>query len=291
LSLKNKNIKILIILLGVLAIFSLGTLFGTNISDDNNKRELIDNINQIDGDLDEISLLRPSQSSTFLDEEAGISIYMDAGQVLDLDLAKSGFKSIEKETSNYVVGSISLPDRPESDDVHCFVHKDGWIVVYYLKSEPLCKIIDWDSYIGETLTKTKLQIGLEEICIMLFITPTIVKYYHFQYPIADKVMLIFETQIGLGTDSFNLKIPSELTLYERSWSHRAGPETLTKNGFLTFAQLSSGIFHTIEAYAYASGFYRNSALMIDGETISVIDTGYQGPEISEVGIGIVYKES
>jgi len=283
--------RILIILLGVFAIFSLGTLFEVNFSVNDNKKELIDKVNQIDGDLEEIPLLRPAQSSTFLDEEAGMSIYMDAGQTLDLELAKSGFKSVEKETSNYVVGSISLPNRPENDDVHCFVHKDGWIVVYYFKSEPLCKIIDWDSYIGETLTKTKLQIGLEEICITLLITPTVVKFYHFQYPNADKVMLIFETQIGLGTDSFNLKIPSELTLYERSWSHRAGPETLTKNGFLTFAQLTSGVFHTIEAYAYSSGFDRNSALNIDGEPISVIDTGYQGPEISEVGIGIVYKES
>lgn len=291
---KNNNIKILLILFGVLAIFSLGTLFGVNFSVDDNKNELIDYVDQIDGNLDEISLLRPSQSSTFLDEEAGISIYMDAGQVLDLELAKSGFKIIEKETSNYVVGVISLPDHPESDDVHCFVHKDGWIVVYYLKSEPICKIIDWNSYINEVLIKTKLQIGLDEICNTLFITPTNVQYYHFQYPNADKCIIILEMQVSEGTDSFNLKIPSELIVYERSWSHRAGPTILAKNGFLTFTQLSPDIFHIVEAYVYSTGAfgqYKKSSFIVDGETISLIDTGENGPEISEVGIGIIYKES
>ena len=228
---------------------------------------------------------------------------MDAGQTLDLELAKSGFKSIEKETSNYVVGSISLPDRPENDDVHCFVHKDGWIVVYYLKSEPLCKIIDWDSYIGETLTKTKLQIGLEEICNVLFITPTNAKYFHFQYPNADEMMLIIETVYdssyypSVHSDSFNLKIFSELTVYERAWTHRAqlidGSTTSTEVGLLTYAQLIPDIFHTVEAEIDRPSLYNcYSRLKIDNEIIHEFwENHYERFRFSEVGIGIIYKES
>ncbi len=291
-------------ILGVLVIFSLGALFEVIISVNDNKRETFDNTNTIEGELDEISLLRPSQSSTFLDDEAGISLYMDAGQALDLVLAKSGFKSIEKETSNYAVGSISLPNRPESDDVHGFVHIDGWIAVYYLKSEPFTKIIDWESYIGETLTKTKLQIGLEEICNVLFITLTNAKYYHFQYPNADKMMLIIETVYDSSNyypavyhDSFNLKIPSELTVYERAWTHRAkyddGSFTSTEVGLLTYAQLIPDIFHTVEAEIDRASIYScYSRLKIDNEIIHEFwESYYRDFSVSEVGIGIVYIES
>ncbi|KKN23952.1 hypothetical protein LCGC14_0899820 [marine sediment metagenome] len=303
-SYKSRNVKILLIALGVLVIFGLGTLFEVNFSVNDGKRETVDNTNMIDGELNEFSLLRPSQSSTFLDDEAGISLYMDAGQALDLVLAKSGFKSIEKETSNYVVGSISLPNRPESDDVHGFVHIDGWIVVYYLKSEPFTKIIDWESYIGETLTKTKLQIGLEEICNVLFITLTNAKYYHFQYPNADMMMLIIETLYdpsneypAVYQDSFNLKILSELTIYERAWTHRAqlrdGSTTLTEVGLLTYAQLIPDIFHTVVAEidrANIANCY--SRLKIDNEIIHEFwESYYSDFSVSEVGIGIVYIKS
>ncbi|KKM27483.1 hypothetical protein LCGC14_1574270, partial [marine sediment metagenome] len=257
------------------------------------KRETVDNTNMIDGELNEISFLRPSQSSTFLDDEAGISIYTDMGQQLDLNQAKSGLKTIEKETSNYIVGSISLPNLPESDDVHIFVHKDGWIVVYYLKVEPLSKIIDWNSYSGGQLTKTKLQLGLDEMSNILFIIPSIVKYYHFQYPLADKSMLIIEVQNGGGTDSFNIKIPGDLIVFERSWTHRAGPNLLTYTGMLTFAQLNPDIFHTVEAYVYSTGTwgtYKHSKFIIDGITINHINAGQIGPIFSEVGIGIIYEE-
>ena len=291
---KSRNVKIILILLGVLVIFSLGTLFGVNISVNESKRETVDNINMIDGVLNEISFLRPSQSSTFLDDEAGILIYTDMGQQLDLNQAKSGLKTIEKETSNYIVGSISLPNLPESDDVHIFVHKDGWIVVYYLKVEPLSKIIDWNSYSGGQLTKTKLQLGLDEMSNTLFIIPSAVYYYHFQYPLANKSMLIIEVQNSEGTDSFNIKIPGDLLVFERSWCHRAGSNSLTYTGMLTLAQLNPDIFHTVEAYVYSMGFfgqYKYSSFVIDGTPISDISTGENGPEISEVGIGIIYQEA
>ena len=83
---------------------------------------------------------------TFLEEEAGMSMYVNIGKPIDLSKAKAVYKIIEKETTDYVVGSLSLPGLPQTDDVHCFVHKDGWIVVYYLKGEPISKIIDWNYY-------------------------------------------------------------------------------------------------------------------------------------------------
>ena len=213
--------------------------------------------------------------TSFLEEEAGMSIYTNIGRSIDLAVAKTVYRTIEKETSNYTVGSIALPGLPESEDAHCFVHKDGWIVTYYLKAEPIGKIIDWDYWSGGTLTKNKLQVGLEKMGNALGASVTGAKYYHFQYPYANKCMIIIETLEVGGEDSFNITIPIEFTVYERSWSHYAEyiyygnyPSYLkidgntintittddqTKYGQLAVAQLSPGMVHTVSVSGRYSG--------------------------------------
>jgi hypothetical protein len=222
--------------------------------------------------------------TSFLDEEAGIALYLNVSGPIDLSKARSVFRTIEKETVNYTVGSIALPNLPESEDVHCFVHKEGWIVVYYLKAELVSKIIDWSYWSGGQLTKNKLQVGLEQMCNTLGVSMSGAKYYHFQYPYANKCMLIFETLVGSGEDSFNIIIPIEFTVYERSWSHYAQDtyysnyysytyysnfkidaniidsisgvnSPVTKIGTLTVAQLTPDVAHVISVSSDQSGSY------------------------------------
>jgi len=168
---------------------------------------------------------------------------------------------------------------PEADDVHCFVHKDGWIVIYYLKSEPVSKIIDWNYYSGGQLTKTKLQVGLEKVALALGAAATNASYYNFQYPYADKWLIMIETQEGTGTDSFSLKIPSSFTIYERSWLHNVA------YGTLTGVQLSPDVFHNVSAEVrYSYSYY--SYLKIDEDTIST-----RKNSSSKVAIVLIYRES
>jgi len=196
-----------------------------------------------------------STAPTFLDEEAGISLYVNIGQSIDLAVAKTVYRTLEKETANYTVGSIALPNLTENEDVHCFVHKDGWIVTYYLKGEPLSKIVDWNLWSGGKLTKNKLQVGLEQMTNALGKVVTDVKYYHFQYPNANKCMIILETLVGSGEDSFNVTTPNDIAVYERSWSHYANT--------------------TREYYGWAWENY-HSYFKIDGNTINSI-IGVDGP--------------
>jgi hypothetical protein len=220
-----------------------------------------------------------SSETTFLDEEAGMSIYVNIGRSIDLAVAKTVYRTIEKETSNYTVGSIALPGLSENEDVHCFVHKDGWIVTYYLKGEPISKIVDWNLWSEGKLTKNKLQVGLEQMTNALGVFVIDAKYYHFQYPNANKCILIIETLVGEGEDSFNITIPLDLTVYERSWSHYAEDtlgyyiysssfkidgntinyisnkeDPVTQYGTLTVAQLLPDVVHTVSVSS-TQGYY------------------------------------
>jgi len=219
-----------------------------------------------------LSLVTPAfvsaagEGTNFLDEEAGISAYTNLGTTIDLSVAKTGFKTIEQETADYIVGSIALPDLPETEDAHCFVHSDGWIVTYYLAAEPASKIIGW-GYSSPGNLVTKLKVGIDEMCNTLATVASDISYYHFNYPFANRLMVIRECAVSSDPDSFNLKIPSDFTTYERSWSHYAvlsypsytqdsyfklngdQIDCLTEpggthQGMLTFGQLGPDIFHT-----------------------------------------------
>jgi len=174
---------------------------------------------------------------SFLEEEAGISAYVNVGHPINLNKAKTAYRTIERETSDYIIGSVALPDYPASEDVHCYVNRDGWIVVYYTKDEPTSKIMDWKNYRGKI--STKLELGLTMMENSLGVAVTNAKYYHFGYPEANRLMIIADS------DTFKIKIPDTLAVYERSYSASSG--RLDK---LSIVQLKPGVLHTVRAYDY-----------------------------------------
>lgn len=225
-----------------------------------------------------------STAPTFLDEEAGISLYVNISRSLDLSVARPVYRTMEKETADYIVGSVGLPGLSSDEDVHCFVHKDGLIVAYYLEGEPLSKIVDWNLWSQSTskLTKNKLQAGLEQMTSALGVSVSSVNYYHFHYPNANKCMIILKTVVGSGEGSFNVTIPEDINVYERSWSHYAQntyntyegadhsyfkingntinpisgiTNPVTDYGTLTFASLPQGTPHIVGVSSDSSSSY------------------------------------
>jgi len=250
---KSKILKVTILS----CVFLLSVIVAQNF-------ETANQAGRIDGFLLIPSAFAQSVDMTFLVQEAGISAYINFNQTLDMSLAKTIFKTVEKETSTYIIGSISLPNLPETDDPHVFIHKEGWILIYYLRGEPLAKIINWNN-----LASTKLEEGLLKICNALGLPSNGTKYFNFRYPKAEKLMIIIDY------DSFKIKIPSSFVIYEMSYSvnlagysgwysstrasfsidgteiaYSYGREI--KIGLLTLTQLKPELFHTID-YASADG--------------------------------------
>lgn len=250
-----------------------------------------------------LTLVKPAfaqatgSSTTFLDEEAGIALYADIKQTIDLAKAKNIYRTGEKETSDYIVGSVALPNLPESDDVHCFIHRNGWIVIYYLKSEPASKILDWRYYTGGKLSKNKLQLGLEKACNSLGIAANETRYYHFQYPQANKMLIIFGSKTGPGDNTFYYQIPSDLDVFEGSWSHYASFEGETKvsYGILKQPMLSYETRHNvrIQNIPYRLGYSAgNSQFYVDGTLLGNLysSSGTISPDFSYAAIFLIYKE-
>jgi len=162
---------------------------------------------------------------SFLEEEAGISLYVNAGEEIDLSQAKALYKVLEDETDSYLIGTVELSGYGEDWWPHVWIHKDGWIVVYYLKEEPTSRLMDWFYYEragGGEISTTTLREVLLAVAGNLKLDLTKIqrdmRYYHWQYPEAKKLLVVLDTT-DAGSDTFKYTIPGSLKLYEVSGSH------------------------------------------------------------------------
>jgi len=211
-------------------------------------------------------------------DEAGISAYFQASTSINLADVRDVFRTIETETADYIIGSVPVANYPESEDVHVYVHRDGWILAYYLAADPVGKIFDWRVYhdTGHVNITTKLENTLAVVASEAGVPFPGATYYDFRYPNATHLMLIAEWLSDVGTDSFEVNLPASFAYYERSWSlatsypdakYNLDGVTIkscsygvwqTYQGTLTAAQLLPDLFHTVEVvfvryYGYVYG--------------------------------------
>ena len=235
--------------------------------------------------------------TTFLEEEAGISAYVNVGQEIDLEKAETAFKSIETANESYIIGEIDLPGLPEYADPHAYVHKDGWIVAYYSKYAPTSKIMEWYEYDGGKITTTTLEDAMHQICLAIeFPYTTIkddIKYYDFEYPNANRMMLITDMPAkGRDqSDSFNLTIPLECWLYEGSWSH------YVSEGFSIIKIDGDTVNEMGGEYAYGQTFFgygKFTSEQLEVDVLHKLSVEHQSgsPEsISGVATVLIYRTS
>lgn len=159
-----------------------------------------------------------SAAVDFPADEAGISAYVKASTSIDLNDAKSAFASIERETSDYIIGTVAQTYHSEEEYPHVYVSTDGWIVAYYPKERERSWIVPWGDYSGGALSSTTLSKAVGTIATVVGGTTTGLKYYDFGYPDATEMMIILES-VNNGENFFKVIIPTSFSTYAVDWSH------------------------------------------------------------------------
>ncbi len=133
-------------------------------------------------------------------------------------LSRPVFRTIEVETNDYIIGSVPVPPYPEAQDVHVYVHRDGWFLAYYPVADPSGKIVDWWRYndSGLNYLSTKLENALSVAALPVGVTPNGVSFYDFRHPDANRFIMIADWTEG--TDDFQVNLPVDFGYFERSWS-------------------------------------------------------------------------
>lgn len=200
--------------------------------------------------------------ASVIGSEAGISAYYQSAVPIEFTADfRTVFRTIEAETADYIIGSVRVENYVESEDVHVYVSKNGWMLAYYLKTDPVGKIFDWKTYNGAAIN-TKLEKTLIRVASFAGVPYTAAAFYDFRYPNATHLMLIGETHED--GNNFTVNLPSSFTYYERSWGllNDGGASCwqldgacvtgstgvgggYTAQGYLTAAQMLPDATHTI----------------------------------------------
>ncbi|MCK5176106.1 MAG: hypothetical protein KAQ92_00130 [Candidatus Aenigmarchaeota archaeon] len=163
--------------------------------------------------------------NAFLQEEAGISAYVNIGESIDLNDATQAYNQMLNISQTHSLGIIRIANEGGiSDDIHVYVDTAGWIVAYLQKEEETAKMIQWSGIntSNPVFERTTLSDALSKICDAIDVNYSQIKdnisYYDFKYPDADKMKIFTNTRTSAGYEYVNLFIPDSYELYEASYS-------------------------------------------------------------------------
>lgn len=230
------------------------------------------------------------EATNFLEEEAGISAYVNVGREIDLDEAREALIGISSEGESYIIGNVELEGLPEEEFPLVYIHEVGWILTYYTKYAPASRIMQWHEYDGGVVTTTTLEDAIAKICPQIGINylqiQGNIEFYDFKYPNATTLILAVDTiDIGKnGTDTLNFEIPFSVVLYEASWSHCAD-NCCSSNTKIDDVQVSSFPGCYYDGPRIACGYYEEANLIAGmSHAVSIYKDSYCG----WAGIAVVF---
>jgi hypothetical protein len=152
---------------------------------------------------------------------------------------------------------VAVPNHVEHFDPHVYVHTSGWILAYYLRPDPISKIIDVR---GKTISSTLLETIVGKVAAEAGVPFMNVTYYDFRYPNATNMILV-----ARNGGTFTIQIPGSYGYYARGWAVCCSispastfrlngvnnPNTQYssgghKYGILTAGQLLPDVTHTVD---------------------------------------------
>lgn len=165
-----------------------------------------------------ISQVQAQTIATYLDQEAGISAWAK-GTPINITSVRSICRTIEIETPDYIICSVDVSSYLDHFDPHVYVHKDGWILAFYFRTNylgisiPASKMLN---VVGKTLENTLLSNTVASVANAASSSISTINYYDFRFP--DATHMLFIAEDDSEGASFTLQIPCSYMYYEKSWA-------------------------------------------------------------------------
>src|SRR5574341_2559861 len=90
-----------------------------------------------------ILLLAVNANAAIPVDEAGIAAYVRVGNTIELNKTIFVYEEILNINNLDIIGKVNITNEVENSIPLVYVGADGWIVAYYLKSEPESRIVQW----------------------------------------------------------------------------------------------------------------------------------------------------
>jgi hypothetical protein len=164
--------------------------------------------------------------AAFPEGEAGLAAYINTGQAVDLNKLKTIFSSVREVGDNYILGIVPISDWGGYIDVNLYADTDGWIVAYLKKDEPVSMVMQWgdsdpDNPTIGVIKSTTLEDAIYKAgeAAGVGIVSNGIKYYHFGFPNANRMMIIVKVQAIHGVGIHQIEIPANYILFDSAYYH------------------------------------------------------------------------
>lgn len=239
-------------------------------------------------------------STTFPVDEAGIAAYVEAKNITVEKLSKVPFETIEKRDETFVYGKIQKYILGEGEAPHVYIGLDGWIVAYFLREEPVSKMVNvnwkgwpqWKAY----LNPNSLEIVISNLCTQLKLDcSSQIKYYDFEFPEANKMTIIGHCAgWGCASSQRNFLVSISGKLFEASYAIRIGANaTYSLSAELDGQKVFEKRFETINKANFFEEFL-TSIFKDDGTSATKIiftkESSTNSYETGTLGLVLIYRE-
>lgn len=235
------------------------------------------------------SIFLPTVRAASNSPKIGIMAYIDTGRDIDLDYAKTLFKTINIDNTEEIEGIYSFyTDNYNTEDVNLYINSEGFIMAFYTDRDPVSRIITWN---GDKTIFSKLATAISNIgnSLKININFNNLRYYHYKYPNANRMLTVTQSvgeSVVSGTYSYgNLQfnIPSSATIYEVSYSFYLNDV----NNMVANVAIDTSSVASMKKNGVTYGFY-NGYIPRDTDHLLGIMSGMYAQ--SGVAMIIIYKD-
>ena len=208
--------------------------------------------------------------SAFPEDGAGIAAYIFTNQTISINRIKTIFNVVYRVGDNYIVGNTPIPDFGGNMNVRVYADTDGWLVAYLPMTKPAAEIMKWETTSYDTPKFGAISTTLEEALIKagdaakVGIDKNEIKYYDFEFPNANRMMIFVRTKATHGYNRVQVKIPADYTLFEASY-------------YYYIYYYSHYVYESYGNKRYET--YWDSHFYVDGVTVSDASTAYKGKDV------------
>lgn len=169
-------------------------------------------------------LVAPEGALAFPKHAAGVSAWVKLERAIKIDETLSKiFYRIKDVSDSHILGTVEVSDYVRTAYPHLYVDIQGWIVAFFLASEPAASIILWlgDVYNPQPRIKTTLETALEKVAAALQFPLPKPTFYDFRYPKANNMLILLRVFPAPDTKVMYIKFPLPYKIYQLSFNHYA----------------------------------------------------------------------
>lgn len=167
-------------------------------------------------------LVAPEGALAFPKDAAGISAWVKLDRTIRIDDALTKiFHRIKDVSGSHILGTVEISDFVQKTYPHVYINVQGWIVAFFLPSEPTASIIRWlgDVHNPQPRISTTLEAAIEKVAAALQFTLPKPTFYDFRYPKANNMLILLRVFPAADTKVMYLKFPSNYKIHHVSYYH------------------------------------------------------------------------